>query len=79
MNSFAKILGLDLSEEDPVRDGWTELTHLLREELKRTGKADALTPEQFHEALETAGHIMMEGLRARIDEVVKRPGDRRSA
>ena len=73
INSFAGVLGLDFSEEDLVRDGWTEFTRLFREELKRTGKADALTPELFRETLETAAHIRMKEFRVRIDEVVKDP------
>ena len=57
-----------LAEVDLIQDGWSKMTTL----VKQLAKPD-MTEAEFAEIAKTANYMIMEDVRARVDEVVKDP------
>jgi cyclohexanone monooxygenase len=57
-----------LAEVDLIKDGWTRMSTLVKK-LKKPNMTEA----EFAEIAQTANYMIMEDVRARVDEVVKDP------
>ena len=69
-------------DEDLVKDGWTDIFRNLtgtaaKQAARKLGRR--LTPEERDELMELADYRKMNQVRARVDEIVEGPGDRREA
>jgi cation diffusion facilitator CzcD-associated flavoprotein CzcO len=62
----------DLSQEDLVMDGWTDLSRRIRSRIADLPR-EGLTIEAMLEAYEDADHEKMEEIRARVDTLVEDP------
>jgi cyclohexanone monooxygenase len=57
-----------LAEVDLINDGWTTMTRLVKQLAKPN-----MTEAEFAQIAQTANYMIMEDVRARVDEIVKDP------
>ncbi len=77
MENFAANQSFAFPEEDLVMDGWTDIGRRIRYRLLEAGLSE-LTPETIQAALEQSDFEKMDGIRARVDAIVKDPSTAQS-
>lgn len=70
MDNFQMLTAGGYVEEDLVKDGWTDITKTLVDMLSNDANAD-FSPEGLQKSLELADFINMEGIRKRVEAIVK--------